>query len=225
MTNRKGGVSEIDRERADSQTANAQTETVPASLAGGSRAEENPSERQEKNPAITNPRWENVDGKAITKALVGDEVYLCAEVTDIDDGATAKIKIVEKDDDGNDDDLTVLTDEVQGGKIRCDWKVIYTEDNDDAESQKEMEEKGYTLPEYAFSVECDGVKSAESGQLDVRGWIKAQLKDKETGKLIINEKYTIYLTDGTEINGTTDDEGYVEQTDLKKGKYLIVLGD
>ena len=90
-------------------------------------------------------------------------------MTDIDDGATAKIKIVEKDDDGNDDDLTVLTDEVQGGKIRCDWKVIYTEDNDDAESQKEMEEKGYILPEYAFSVECDGVKSAESGHLDVRG--------------------------------------------------------
>ena len=33
--------------------------------------EENPSERQEKNPAITNPRWENADGNTITKALVG----------------------------------------------------------------------------------------------------------------------------------------------------------
>ena len=91
-------------------------------------------------------------------------------MTDIDNGATAKIKIVEKD-----DDLTVLTDEVQGGKIRCDWKVIYTEDNDDAESQQEMEEKGYTLPEYAFSVECDGVKSAESGQLDVRGFFERKV--------------------------------------------------
>ena len=182
----KGGVSEIDRERTDSQTANAQTETVPASLAGGSRAEENPSERQEKNPAITNPRWENADGNTITKALVGDEVYLCAEVTDIDDGATAKIKIVEKDDDGNDDDLTVLTDEVQGSKIRCDWKVIYTEDNDDAESQKEMEEKGYTLPEYAFTVECGGEKSTESGQLDIKDEIEIIVSnfDKLKGKTL-----------------------------------------
>ena len=108
--------------------------------------------------------------------MSGDEVYLCAEVTDIADGTTAKIKIVEKDDVGNDDDLTVLTDEVQGGKIRCDWKVIYTEDNDDAESQKEQEEKGYTLPEYAFTVECDG---AESGQLDIKDEIEITVSNFE----------------------------------------------
>ena len=92
-------------------------------------------------------------------------------------------------------------------------------------SQQEKEEKGYTLPEYAFTVECDGVESEESGQLDVMGWIKTQFKDKGTGEPIANAKYTIYLTDGTEINGITDDEGYVEQINLKKGKYLIVLGE
>ena len=152
-------------------------------------------------------------------------MYLCADVRDIAEGASVTIKIVEKDDDGNDDEVESPNTKIQNGKIKCKWKVVYMEDNDDTESQQEMEEKGYTLPEYAFTVECGGEKSAESGQLDVRGWIKAQFKDKETGKLITNEKYTIYLSDGTEINGTTDDEGYVEQTDLKKGKYLIVLGD
>ena len=184
VTNRNK-VSEIDRERAAAQTANAQTETVSASSAGGNRAEENPSERQEKNPAITNPRWEYADGKPISKALIGDEVYLCAEVTDIDDGATAKIKIVEKDDDGNDDDLTVLTDEVQDGKIRCDWKVVYMEDNDDADSKKEQEEKGYTLLEYAFTVEYDEEKSTESRQPDVMGWIKTKLIKEQKKSLKI----------------------------------------
>ena len=213
-------VSEIDRERTDSQTANAQTETVPAYLAGGSRAEENPSERQEKNPAITNPRWENVDGKAITKALVGDEVYLCAEVTDIADGTTTKIKIVEKDDDGNDDDLTVLTDEVQGGKIRCDWKVVYMEDNDDAESQKEMEEKGYTLPEYAFSVECDGEKSAESGQLDV--YAKFICKLIAAGKVLSNYPYIIKLAGGAVKTGTTDKNGFVIENEILIGNVRIL---
>lgn len=70
--------------------------------------------------SITNPHWENADGNALTKALVGDEVTLCADVQDIPDGTGAKIKIVEKD----------------------------------ADSEQEKEEKGYTLPEYAFTVEC-----------------------------------------------------------------------
>ena len=42
------------------------------------------------------------------------------------------------------------------------------ETQNDTDSQKELEEKGYTLPEYAFTVESSGVKSEESGQLDVR---------------------------------------------------------
>ena len=152
-------------------------------------------------------------------------MYLCADVRDIADGTTAKSKIVEKDDDGNDDDLTVLTDEVQGGKIRCDWKVIYTEDNDDNESQQEMEEKGYTLPEDAFTVECDGEKSAESGQLDVMGWIKTQFKDKKTGKPLANRKYTVYLLDGSTIKGSTAENGFVDLKELKYGEYFIDFED
>lgn len=30
-------------------------------------------------------------------------------------------------------------------------------DEDDADSRRELAEKGYTLPEYAFTVECGGV--------------------------------------------------------------------
>ena len=159
-------------ERIDSQGANAQEETAAATSASGNQTEsQNDTEEsnaEEKNPSITNPHWEDENGKAITQALVVDEVYLCADVTNIADGATAKIKVIEKDDDGNDDFVTELSTSVQEGKIRCDWKVIYTEDNDDTDSQKELEEKGYTLPEYAFTAECDGIESEESGQLDVR---------------------------------------------------------
>lgn len=228
VSNRSGTVSEIDRERADSQINGTQEENSLVASAGGSKAEnqsdlENTS--NEKNPKIMNPHWEDADGQTITKALVGDEVYLCADVTDIADGATATIKIVEKDDDGNDDDLTVLTDKVQDGKIRCDWKVVYMEDNDDTESQQELEEKGYTLPEYAFTVECDGVESDESGQLDVMGWIKTQFRDRRTGKLIANRKYTIYLSDDTIKKGTTDSDGFVYEKDLKHGEYYIEFGE
>ena len=88
-----------------------------------------------------------------------------------------------------------------------------------------MEEKGYTLPEYAFTVECDGVKSEESGQLDVMGWIKKQFKYKKTGKPLANMNFTIYLLDGSEINGTTDSDGIVDVKDLKMGEYFIVFED
>lgn len=221
VTNRKGGVSEIDRERAAAQTTNAQTETVSASSAGGSRAEENPSERQEKNPAITNPRWENADGKPISKALVGDEVYLCADVRDIAEGTTAKIKIVEKDDDGNDDEVESPNTKVQNGKIKCKWKVVYMEDNDDTESQQEMEEKGYTLPEYAFIVECDGVKSEESPQLDVMGWIHRKVVFDKSKKIATNLKYIIEFPDRSTINGTVNKNGFIDLDEIKYKYYKI----
>ena len=226
VNDRSGTASEIDRERADSQINGTQEENSLVASAGGSKAEnqsdlENTS--NEKNPTITNPHWENSDGQTITKALVGDEVYLCADVTDIADGATATIKIVEKDNDGNDDDVTTLSAKVQNGKIECKWKVIYTEDDDDSNSQQEKEEKGYTLPEYAFTVECDGVESEESGQLDVMGWIKTQFKDKKTGKILANTKYTIFLLDGREIKGVSDNDGIVYLDNLKHGKFFISI--
>ena len=166
-------ISAIDRERIDRQSANAQEETAAATSSGsGNQAEsQNDTEgsnAEEKSPKISNPRWENADNQTITKALVGDEVFLCADTENISDGTSAKIKIVEKDDDGNDDFVADLSATVQEGKIRRKWKVVYTEDNDDTDSQKEIQEKGYTLPEYAFTAECDGIESEESGQLDVR---------------------------------------------------------
>ena len=121
-------ISAIDRERIDRQGANAHGENAASTSASGNheetQADTEESNVEEKNPTITNPHWENADGKTLTKALVGAEVYLCADVTDIADGASAKIKIVEKDNDGNDDFVTKLSTSVNDGKIRCKWKVI-----------------------------------------------------------------------------------------------------
>ena len=51
---------------------------------------------------------------------------------------------------------------------------------------RKKEEKGYTLPEYAFTVECDGVESEESGQLDVKDEIVLTIKnfDELKGKTL-----------------------------------------
>ena len=157
----KKRVSEIERERASRAVAEQQA------MASSQGVDPTNSSREEvgdaeKNPAISNPRWEDTKGQAITKALVGDEVYLCADVTDIAEGTTATIKIVEKDADGKDDPVTTLSAVVSGDRIKCQWKVTYTADEDDEDSQQELAEKGYTLPEYAFVVECGGATSGES---------------------------------------------------------------
>ena len=221
-------ISAIDRERIDRQGANAQEETVAATSSGSGNQTESQndteeSNAEERNPTITNPHWENADNQTVTKALVGDEVFLCADVTDIADGVSATIRIVEKDGDGNDDFVTELGVAVQEGKIRCKWKVVYTEDNDDTDSRKELEEKGYTLPEYAFSVECDGTKSEESKLLDVRGGFKVQLKDKNTNIVLRNTKISLKQNDSIYKNLTTDENGYFELMEIPIGEYEIIL--
>ena len=179
----------------------------------------------EQNPAISNPRWEDAKGQAITKALVGDEVYLCADITDIADGVTATIKIIEKDADGTDDPVTTLSAVVSGGRIKCRWQVTYTADEDDEDSQKELAEKGYTLPEYAFVVECAGVTSGESGVLEVRGGLKVQLKDKKTNTLLKNVKISLKQHGSIFKTLTTDENGYFELMEIPVGEYEIVLED
>lgn len=213
-------TSAIDDERGQQHNGGNNNASEETSQEGAEEQEE------ERNPSVTNPQWKNADSEPITKALVGDEVLLCAEVQDIPNGASAKIKIVEKDADGNDDDdVTTLTAKVSNGKIECAWKVIYMEDDDDADSEQEKAEKGYTLPEYAFTVECDGATSEESGQLDVMGWIKVQYVDEETGMPLENKKYIIYLLNGTCISGNTDEKGFLKEENLAIGKYFITFKD
>lgn len=145
---------------------------------------------------------------------------MCADTHNIADGTSATIKIVEKDADGNDDDVAALTAKVQNKKIECTWKVIYTADDDDADSKQEQEEKGYTLPEYAFTIECDGEKSAESEQLDVYADYIAKLTFK--GKIMKDYPYALKLADGSYRNGNTDGSGLIIESEIPIGNVKVL---
>ena len=219
-------ISAIDAERAEAKFVKEESTSGNAGYKT-SEKQNNESEKQEveKNPSIFNLHWEDENGKTITKALVGDEVYLCTDVKDIDDWKNAKIKIVEKDDDGNNDDIDSVSGKVQDSKIKTKWKVIYTEDDDDSNSQQEKEEKGYTLPEYVFTVECDGVESDESGKLDVMGWIKTQFINKYNKKPLSNMNFVIKASNGDELKGKTDKDGNVDIKEIKFWSYSINFED
>ena len=190
------------------------------------KKEEKKTEEQEEKAAaedlsksINGLAWKK-DGEQISKALVGDEVTLCADTHNIADGASATIKIVEKDADGNDDDVATLKAAVQNNTIECAWKVVFTADNDDTDSEQEKKEKGYTLPEYAFTIECSGEKSTESGQLDV--YAKFICKLIEAGKVLSNYPYIIKLAGGAVKTGTTDKNGFVIENEILIGNVRIL---
>ena len=114
---------------------------------------------------------------------------------------------------------------MSGGQLKCKWQVTYTADEDDADSQKELKEKGYTLPEYTFVVECGGATSGESGVLEVRGGLKVQLKDKKTNTLLKNVKISLKQHGSIFKTLTTDENGYFELMEIPVGEYEIVLED
>lgn len=96
------------------------------------------------------------------------------------------------------------------------------EDNDDTESQKELEEKGYTLPEYAFTVECNGIKSIESGQLEVRDWISFSFS-KEDEPFFKNSSFYFYNDEWkSEIFSFSTEKQIIKGIPLLKNKELKI---
>ncbi len=120
------------------------------------------------------------------------------------------ITIFEKDKTTPDDLIKKLKGDVIGGnKVEISWEAVYVEDPDDEESQKEQQEKGYTLPEYVFIVETnDGKqKSSESPLLNTVVKIELHLVDSDN-RPIPNIKYEVFNLKGDSIAcGVLDDNG------------------
>jgi phosphoribosylformylglycinamidine (FGAM) synthase PurS component len=166
-------------------------------------------------------RWEK-EGKEVREALVGDEVDLVCEVKDINNGEKVKLTVWEHDEDNEHDHVADLTGVVENGKVAIKWKVVYTEDNDDSTSGKEMAEKGYTLPEYHFVAEYDGVENEESSILLVYGWGNTLLSDKNIGEPIKNRDFVLLTPEGEYISGTTGSDGLAKVDKVKFGKYILI---
>ena len=156
-----------------------------------------------------------------------DGVTMCLEVKNIDEGEAVNVTIWEHDEDGEHDRIKDMTGEVKDGKVEIPWKAEYHEDNDDGKSScaEEIEKYGYTVPEYFFTAEYGGVESSEQEKklLYTKGWVRRQLTDKKTGEIWANRKYTLILPDDSEIEGKTDENGYIEPASSPIGdvKYII----
>ena len=172
----------------------------------------------ESEKSIVHLTW-NKDGTAIAKALIGDEVTLCAGTKNIPDGTSAVIKIIEKAAGGNDADVATLTAPVRNNTIECAWKIVYAAGEDDTNSEED--ENVYALPEYAFIIECGGIRSKKSGLLAVRGGLQVIVKDAQSNAPLKNTKVSILQNGFMYKTVETDDKGYFELFDIPIGKFEV----
>jgi hypothetical protein len=189
--------------------------------AGEAAAEE--EEETQKTPEFAGLRWEK-GGKETHEALVDDEVVICFDVKNINNGETVKATIWEYDEDNEHDHVADKTGTVTNGKVAITWKVVYTPDEDDGStSAKELKEKGYTLPEYHFVAEYDGVESEQGPVMEVKGWAELVLKHYQTKEPLANRKYTIFLGNGEKVEGITDEKGNVNKTEMAISERFIMI--
>jgi hypothetical protein len=172
---------------------------------------------------FSNLAWKNKEGKPIENAYVGDKVVLTADIKNMEKGGTVKVKVWEKDADDQDDPVDELEGKVKDGKMTCKWEVVYVEDRDDENSEQEQKEKGYTLPEYVFTVEStDGkVVSGKGPVMGVADWTELTLVDKD-GAPVANEKYVLYNINCEKIaEGNLDSNGYAKVEKLGTTRFYI----
>jgi len=101
--------------------------------------------------------------------------------------------------------------------------VEYHDDDDDSNCAEEIEKYGYTVPEYFFVAEYGGVESEDSKLLDTKASLMPQLNDKNTGKILTDQEYTMILPDTSERTGTTNKDGYIEPTTSTIGEVTFII--
>ena len=212
--------------RAESGTKNAAgTDGAGGTETGKSSPESTGTDDKvnDGEPQFCRPMWKK-DGKEVSDANVNDDVNLVCNVKNIDDGETVNITIYEYDDDGEHDHINDMTAEVIDGKIEIPWVVEYHADNDDSDSEEEIEQYGYTLPEYFFIAEYMGVESDQSNVLNVGAFVYCRLYNEEDNEILANMDCILHLPDGTTRNCTSDDQGYVRLENLPHGDTYISIG-
>ncbi len=163
----------------------------------------------------TNPKWSK------DKARVGDEVELSADASGDPDGTQAAFTIFEHDADGKHDKVVDLAGRVQGGKAKVKWKYVYTQDRDDVRGPSDRG-KPYTLPEYFFVVEVNGVKSARSPILKFNTSLKFQVRYPggepvtDEWRFILRHKASRFV-----IEGKLDKQGFVKVDDCPPGGWFL----
>jgi hypothetical protein len=186
-------------------------------------------------PEITNLKWKDKEGNDAEKNVLGEPAILSAETKDIEDGKTIIFKIYpEGADTEQDKPLRELSAKVESNKseIAFNFESIMPEPVIDEALYRYYREQGYDIPreefeyflddyekdieggikekpKYIYTAKVSKCRRKTSGAIEVSKTLKLAFLD-EFGNPKKDCKIKVKETDGTEHDGTSDEDGYVE---------------
>jgi hypothetical protein len=170
---------------------------------------------------VSNMKWDKKEARR------GDTLKLTADVEGVRDESEVKVLIYERSPEGNDDKIAEIPTKVKNRKIEVSWDYEYHDSTlnipTEEELQKYSKEKHYNHPEYFFALKIDDGeygKKQESGILKFKDWVKIALTD-ENGDPAANEKYVLYMPDGTKREATLDNNGIAHEKDIPPGAIRV----
>jgi LysM repeat protein len=170
---------------------------------------------------IENLMWKNTDA-VILKAHINECIVINAETENISDNEKVTISIWVKG-DSNDDLLGEYGSRVRNNQITFYWFVKREETLPNY--IREMERNGFVVPQLYFTVQYGAVKSNPSDLLSIYDWLHQLAIDDDSGEILPNLRYTLFLADGKERKGWTDAEGYLHELKLPMGEIIILAED
>lgn len=175
-------------------------------------------------------------GEAVSSAMVGDTVILCADAMNINDGKTVTITIFKREPGITDTRVRQIRTKVRNGKIESEWTCKYSDQifgmeysKKDVASRPPVKVRKEIIcikPEYYFFIKTQrlGGKSTNSPILELKDWIEVFVRD-ETGKPLHNEEYSLKFPDGTQRKGKLDKHGYLLEENVPIGDFILELND
>jgi hypothetical protein len=172
---------------------------------------------------VTNMKW------SAAEARRGDVLKLTADVSGCQDGTEATVIIYEYDRDNVHDKIVEIPAVIADDKLELEWEYEYHEDTDEVPTEEELQEYGssYNPPEYFFVIDINGQRfgeEQESGILEFKDYIERQMVD-DGGAPLANANYVVVLADGTEQEGTLDEDGWLRLDDVPPGRYQLIVSE
>ncbi|MFQ6008380.1 MAG: hypothetical protein ACE5K8_05435 [Candidatus Zixiibacteriota bacterium] len=164
------------------------------------------------------------------EARRGDILTLSADVNGLRDHEEVTVIIYEYDRDGAHDKIIELPATVNNKRIELQWEFEYHEDTDEIPTQEELDKYGkkYNPPEYFFTIKVEdtefGKQEQESGLLEFKDWIEIELRERD-GTPIANARYVVRFADGTEREGSLDENARARLEDIPPGSYRVDFPD
>jgi hypothetical protein len=173
-------------------------------------------------PDFTGLCWKS-NGEIINEGNVDDIVTLSFNAINIPDNSKITIFIYEKNINGKDDFLEKI-ETLSENNITKDW-IIKFDEKKLGQCSSEIQQNGYTIPEYYFIAQYGNYVSVKSNIISIKGWIRLKFFDEEFDITLRNYPIMLILGDGTEMETTTDDNGYVDVKGTPIGNVLYYLLD